>query len=311
MIKPILTNEEKIETTRKILSTITPKGERFLGPHVKTTEGYISMQLYPNSNEDLAFIRHLNPEGKHCLTVGSSLDQALTLMAMGAASVDVLDVNPFTSNFFELKKQTILNLNQAMAKAFLIYFPTQKFFMNKGTYEKKIQSRLMPTDQQIWDMVTGSANKMNFFRLEDFRLSIPPYLSDRLLFLNLKKRLANHSINFYNIPLANASIIPKTYDIVLLSNVGDWYKTKSRFIRDVKNLERILHSESLVQVGYQWSESAPKETRKALDQAFGTAIKDIQVKRHMPGGVAQILDIAEYLRTKPTLVSDRVSGEDE
>ena len=311
MIKPILTSDEKVEYAKMILEKETPKGERFLGPHVKTSEGYISMQLYPSSNENLYFINDLRPENKDCLTVGSSCDQALTLLSMGARRVDILDVNPFTKTFFELKRQAILNLNQALAKAFLVYYPGQKHFLHPNTYKDRIRKHLKPSDQKIWDMVLTSPNKMNFFRLDDFHLSIPPYLDSREHFLRLRDKLKTSTVGFYNTALANASTIYSQYDIVLLSNVGDWYKTKERYVRDIKNLGAIVHDESLIQVGYEWHRSGPQETKKTLVDSFGNAITYITPKYKLVGGCAIILDLAEYSKIKHTLKPVAQPGEDE
>ncbi len=311
--KKMFTPEQKVKYAEAILTLDLSKGKPYTGPCIKTSEGLASMQLYPHSNENLSFLKELRPQGKYCLTVGSSLDQALTLMSLGATRVDVFDINPYTDSFFELKKQAILHLNQAYARAFLTYHPGQKLFLDESLYKNFVREHLEESEKELWDKIISSPNKLNMFRTDDFRQCTPEYLVDSKLFKTLRGVLKNRTVNFYNTALSTASGIERQYDIILLSNVGDWYKTKERYIRDVDNLARIIYPDSLIQVGYTWNADAPRDTEKAIKNAYGKAIKEISVRRSMASGRAQILDMREYgkIHRKKQETKESVASEDD
>ena len=67
-------------------------------------------RVYPFTTEKIdSYFKHLDLEDKTVLTVGSSGDQALNALTMGAGRVVLFDINPSTEKFYKLKRDLILS----------------------------------------------------------------------------------------------------------------------------------------------------------------------------------------------------------
>lgn len=67
-------------------------------------------KVYPFTTEDISgYLTQLDVENKKILTVGSSADQALNAILLGAREVTIFDINEEKENFYKIKKDIILN----------------------------------------------------------------------------------------------------------------------------------------------------------------------------------------------------------
>src|SRR5574344_359586 len=66
--------------------------------------------IYPFTTETISgYIENMDLKDKKVLTVGSSCDQALNSLLLGASDVTVFDINDKVQYFYELKRLLILS----------------------------------------------------------------------------------------------------------------------------------------------------------------------------------------------------------
>ena len=290
------TEEYRLEIMRQMISGKKSENGSPLMPVLTTPNGKMSLQVYAKTNEDLSFISRLNPKDTECLTVGSSLDQLLTLIMEGARTADLFDLNFFARDFFELKKQAILHLPYASAKGFLTYHSENKYFLHPFLFGR-IKKYLSPFEEKFWSEVISSPNKMDFFRSDGASLGFAPYLQSKANFERLKSNLDGFRPTFFDLPFSKVSAIKKNYDIVLLSNINEWYKNQNDFINDLEKSRSLLTSNGIIQAGYVWGNPSGQRTYEALKNAYG---KHIYWKRNSSKGSAIILEPFEGSAIKPT-----------
>lgn len=77
-------------------------------------------RIYPFSTENLSgWMPLFDFNGKSFLTIGSSADQVLNASYLGYKKQTVIDINPFTQEYFHLKRSGIIILNR---KEYLDFF---------------------------------------------------------------------------------------------------------------------------------------------------------------------------------------------
>lgn len=263
----------------KILASIlNPKydanGKRII-PVLKTPNGMMTLELYPNTNENLGFIQYLNVEGCNCITTGSSCDQLFTLIANGASNVDLFDINPLAKDFFELKKQVIQHMSHKTAQVFLLCHKQNSYFLQKDLYYSKIDKHLSDFEKTFWRQVIESPNKFNLFRNDRQTLNPPFYFFNRDNFKKVRENLANCSVDFFELPLSHLGSVGRRYEIALFSNIVDWYKSPDDFLDHVCQFLPFTSSEAKIQIGYQWNDSNSHLSTELATERFGNAIVNI------------------------------------
>lgn len=69
-------------------------------------------KIYPGTTENIkGYIDFFDLKNKSLLTVGSSSDQVLNACFNGCYDITLIDINPFTKEFFHLKKAAIERLD--------------------------------------------------------------------------------------------------------------------------------------------------------------------------------------------------------
>lgn len=155
--------------------------------------------FYPFTTENIAgYMPNLNIKNKSVLTLGSSGDQVLNAILLGAEHITLFDINPNALQFFLYKKSVILK--HSRSELYKRILDTKRFnYFSGPTPEIKLQKdNLYMKNDELYDM--------------------------------LREKL----INFNNIDFINGdifseklSIIKGTYDRIFLSNVLDYIDLNS------------------------------------------------------------------------------------
>lgn len=186
-------------------------------------------KIYPFTTESISgYITKMDIKDKMVLTLGSSCDQALNSLLLGAKDVTIFDINEQVKNFYELKRKLILSTSREDLREKLINELNSKDFL----YFNEI-------------FLNDSLIKMNL------------YLQNDENYNKLRNILKEKKINFIVGDIFNVteySKLNQKYDRVILSNVLDYLPTdldKSKKVFDIyKGLSQHLNEGSLIQLYY-------------------------------------------------------------
>lgn len=195
-------------------------------------------EVYPFTTENVsAYLKNMNLKGKSLLTVGSSLDQVFNPLVLDVKSVTLLDINPYTKEYFEFKKNIILTVSR------------------KKLYRTILESRL-------------SHFKMaNDILSEESIIKANNYLQTEENYDYLREKLRNNKfdLNFItgNIFKIKEIVGKEKYDSIVLSNVLQYleyfFKDKESSLKQLKrifdDLKTILNYEGILQLIYLYSYS--------------------------------------------------------
>lgn len=245
----------------------------------KLTPRYLDeyfLRLYSFSNENLSgYLRSNNYYHTNALTVGSSADQLLNLVNYHCQDITVLDINPFTEYYFELKKAAIFGLNRQEFLNFLTnhnpIFKRLTPLFKYSTYQK-ISTYLNNDAKKFWDTLFTSYDplliKQKLFMSSELPkktlISNNDYLQDDN-FNSLRHKLEHTNITFKVDELMTRKQSYSQYDYVILSNVFDYLfnitvKTepeiaellKSDYLRLLFELTNLLKSNGTMYFQYLW-----------------------------------------------------------
>lgn len=245
----------------------------------KLTPRYLDeyfLRLYSFSNENLSgYLRSNNYHNTNALTVGSSADQLLNLVNYHCQDITVLDINPFTEYYFELKKAAIFGLNR---QDFLNFFTNHNSLFKRfnPTFKYSIYehfSKYLNEDvKQFWDYLFNNYDplliKQKLFMASELPkktlISNNDYLQDDN-FTSLRKKLEHTNIIFKVDELMTRKQTYSQYDYVILSNVFDYLfnitvKTepeiaellKSDYLRLLFELTNLLKDNGTMYFQYLW-----------------------------------------------------------
>ena len=143
----------------------------------------------------------LAPSGKHCLSIGSAGDNSFALLAAGAASVTIAEMNPAQIACIELRKAAYLTLDH---QSFLELLGSRPSTRRTSIYQT-CRSSLPPEARAFWDskpteIETGIASAGKFERyFAKFRNIVLPLAHPRSRVLSLlEKRTPAERELFYN-----------------------------------------------------------------------------------------------------------------
>lgn len=234
------------------------------------------LRLYSFSNENLSgYLRHNDYHQKSSLTVGSSADQLLNLINYNCQDITVLDINPFTSYYYELKKAAIFSLTR---DEYLQFFTTGHSFLSKlnppfkyHTYQR-INHYLENDARKFWDTLFTTYDPLIIKR----KLFMPNEPSKKHLILNndylhtdnfknLRSKIEHANINFKVDEVMTRKHSYSKYDYIILSNVFDYLfnitiKTepeiaellKSDYLRLLFDLTSLLKENGTMYFQYLW-----------------------------------------------------------
>jgi hypothetical protein len=246
-------------------------------------ENIAVQRVYPFSNEMLEDVFDgVDLIGKSVCTVGSSGDQVLYSVLKGATDVTLIDANPISKYYTELKIAGIKNLS---FKEFDKYF-SYTDILNPRIYAK-ISHDLSKESQEFWDSVilecddpineefwgegflksTNARLTANIFQhldlnfytsnahdFEKYKKNLSYYYKNLSDFLKLKQNLINANITYICEELSGFShaLGNKKFDLILLSNIYDYCNTKV-FMRGFRKLyENNLKPGGFIQPQYKF-----------------------------------------------------------
>ena len=229
---------------------------------MKNRTGVRFKLIYKFSTENIdGYINIFDFKNKNYLTVGSSGDQAINANFYGCNDITVVDLNCFTSYYFNLKKAALLALDYDM---FIKFFSitNDKEFISKSIYNK-IRETLHSISLEsliFWDYVYD--NNCNFNNLFHYNLDgltninlFNSYLTSEENYNIEKNNITKLKIRFinYNILKSNKIFISEKFDNINLSNIycynTSFYKVR-KFKEGVNKLIERLSDDGTILVSY-------------------------------------------------------------
>ena len=198
------------------------------------------MEVYPFTTENISsYFPLLELDGKDVLTVGSSGDQAFNAILCGAGKVTIIDINPFTKGFVELKRNMILDNSR------------------RKLYYNVIRNEEYPMSEDL-------------FSLDDLS-KMSQYMSSDKKYDELREKLEDTEIDFVegNIFSMDEALGDEKFDRIILSNILQYvdmfaskygYDNCSDFIRD--NFDEWishLNDDGIIELLYLYSLSGQKK----------------------------------------------------
>jgi len=245
--------------------------------------------IYPFSNENIyEGIRDLNLQGKSVCTVGSSGDQVLNALFLGADDITLIDGNPLAQYYTELKIASIKGL------AFhdcLDYFTSENLLNYK--YYSKISHYLSNESKYFWDSIILETNDENHHDiikqfvfhtsnddvitrkvLTDIGRNLQPFFNNPEDYYTLKHILLNEN---YQIKYKTGMFIDfdkilgdGKFDLIMLSNIYD-YTYQDNFPNIVNTLiKNHLNQNGTIQLTYLFTATEDTSLGRLL---FLTSLK--------------------------------------
>jgi adenine-specific DNA methylase len=214
-------------------------------------------KLYAFSTENLHYLSQLPIKNKsHALTITGSGDQALELILLGFKNIYLIDIQPFSQYFAELKFIAIQHLSLQEFKKFF-YISEQSFSYH--SYQK-LRQFLSPICESFWNIEyqkhqfngyllrTSSLFKTEYEKQSQHEKNIP-YLTNPSQYLFLQEALEKVSIEFLTGDYQTYSFKQK-YDCILLSNIAD-YSHKIFPINSIQNFKTYFVQKSFSHLNEQ------------------------------------------------------------
>ena len=183
----------------------------------------VSRKLYPISTEMYdGFMGNHKFEGKRIFTVGSSGDQVFEYAFRGCRDITVMDANPLTPFFIELKYAAIKSLDYQDFKDFFTNNNSQNF-MSLNNY---IKIREKISDENVlsfWDYIFGmdpNEIKRLFQKPENTN---PSYFKNEKNYEKTKQLIESVNVKFYCADIGDFyKYTDGEYDLIDLSNIYNW-----------------------------------------------------------------------------------------
>lgn len=257
--------EEKLE--RFMLGMLACVGEGKENELYKL-KGFERFYLY--TNEHLAvFLKKIGMEDKRVLTVGSSGDQILYSLMLGANEVVCFDICPFAKEYFELKCACIKSLT---FEEYSEWVGEDERILSPKVYAK-VSQNLSDQAKAFWDEAyLNGFNHTDFkFNRSNVRLmGNETYMTNKSVYEQLKSRLnSSLPVSFIEMDLREVpEKLPsdEKFDVILLSNIFQyakrWYpnpiKGELEFCKVVKSLSNHLNTNGVMQIDYAYSNRLEK-----------------------------------------------------
>lgn len=199
--------------------------------------------VYPFTTEDISgYMGKLDIQDKKVFTVGSSSDQVLNSILLGAKEVTLFDISENTKDFFERKKEIILTSSK------------------NEVYDKVVNMSGVEFQDDLFSK--NDVAKMNL------------YLNDDESFERLKERLQQVKVDIITGDIFNIenSKLREKYDLMFLSNVLQYLKVSdNEKIEDVvytifSSLGSYLKNSGYIQLFYLYGSIYPQGFIKILSK---------------------------------------------
>ena len=249
-----------------IISKLELADDLINGRMVHYTDHYSFQRLYPFCNENVSgYLDFLDLEGKSILTVGSSADQTLCAIARGCKDITVLDICPFTEEYFYLKKSAIQTLDKKNFEKLLFYkdFP-HTFRYNRHPFALEKYPNLMahlerekPDVHDFWLKLSkthsGEMIRKNLFTQDEEKPAVTRYLTDYLkseeAYQKTRHQLAGITPEFINANITHQIPTDKKFDAIILSNLTT-YLSYDEIVDLLGSLIPHLNEDGKIILGY-------------------------------------------------------------
>ena len=202
-------------------------------------EGF--QKIYPFTTETISgYITKMDIKDKIVLTLGSSCDQALNSLLLGAKDITVFDINEKVKYFYNLKRKLILTSREKLINN-IVNLKQFSYFEDIFSY------------QDLMKMNLYLQNDENYYKLQDI----------------LKEKNIDFKVgNIFNI--SEYLEKNKKYDRVILSNVLDYIPTNLKseevVLKIYNDLLSYLNDEALIQLYYLYGSVNPKSFAKVINK---------------------------------------------
>ena len=166
--------------------------------------------LYPFTTENIAgYLPFFDLNNKSLLTVGSSSDQTLNAVYLGANMVDVIDICPFAKEYFYLKKAAIVSLKR---DAFINFFSSrQGIFTRYNCFNMRTYQQLLEALEyydaesayfwsELFNHYSGITIRKNMFLPEEYRVkvikAVNKYLQNDENYDDLRQKIDKTNVSF-------------------------------------------------------------------------------------------------------------------
>ncbi len=213
-------------------------------------------KIYPFTTENISgYLPNFDLENQSVLTVGSSGDQAINIALSGCKDITVLDICPFTKEYFYLKSAAIHTLSKEEFEKFLMQYGIfLNLFENPNVFDKKIFDKLKdkiyeldPDSLYFWERLLSKRRphqvRKRLFVNDEYKRKkirrINPYLQSESSYDKTKEKLSETSVTFHQKDITQEPV-SETFDSIILSNIPCNYKieeTKELVDKLLTNLE--------------------------------------------------------------------------
>lgn len=170
-------------------------------------------RIYPFITENFTGYEELfELENKSLLTVGSSCDQAINANYYGCKDITIIDLCPYTKEYFYLKKAALLTLSYSDFFEFFCYrdypktFKDNKHILNRTAY-RSMESILRNLDYEsylFWgellENFSGERVRRKLFSNDEDKFAIlkdkNPYLKDEISYDKTRKNILSLTPTF-------------------------------------------------------------------------------------------------------------------
>lgn len=222
-----------------IRNAINLSNDKLMNCHNISEDSGQFFWIYPFTTENInGYIDMFDLKDKALLTVGSSGDQAINAILKDCKDITLLDINPFTKYYFNLKKAGLLTLNYEEFCKFFCYVDYPKVFkynlesFNYNSYIKlkEVLKNIDEDSYLFWDTLFDVCKendvRKKLFSSDEERVSVVKqmntYLKNESNFNETKIKIKNINPMFINGDIFKIKL-EKTYDNIFLSNIGTYY----------------------------------------------------------------------------------------
>ncbi len=240
--------------------------------------------IYPFTTENISgYLDYFDLDGKSILTVGSSGDQMLNAILLGANEVTLLDINPFAKHYFYLKMAAIMELQM---EEFLL-------FLRFENYPELFRENVMVFNEYIFNKIRDMLREINYetyafwsnlFLLYDrkkirkrlfsiderqdkFIRACNLYLQNDSLFNKLKKNIENIHPEFINSDIINAKIDRK-YDNIWLSNIATYGFSYESIFALLRKYQKHLNDNGQLLLSYLYDTTIDSKYDDSWDKIY-------------------------------------------
>lgn len=250
-------------------------------------------KIYPFTTENInGYLNAVNFNGNFLLTVGSSGDQLLNAALYGCKRAQVIDLCPFSKEYFFLKMAAILTLDR---EEFLEFFSIKNFYnqftINNNAFNiniyRNIRDAIVDDEtREFWNYLfkkySGLFLRERLFNINDdspksFAEKANSYLTSDEKYNKLKKIVSDLVIlfsigNIFDIDLPE----DQKFDHILFSNLIT-YNSPEDIVKLCKKYMPYLEDNGIMQISYLCNGISGAEAHRILNQICSSIFDDISI----------------------------------